>query len=129
MKNTKKLQLPKKYDLVVGDNFELFYKGIFNAIDPLRYDFELSFDEGNYGHSYRRKFEWTPTEKDVGEHKLSVTVRDDNGDEVDSSSVILNVVSMPASPESERVVLCVGDSLTRNGIWCAELYRRLTATP
>ena len=83
MAKAEKIKLPEKYDLVVGDNFELFYKGIFNAIDPLRFDFELSFDEGNYGHSYRRKFEWTPTERDIGDHKLYITVRDDDGCEID----------------------------------------------
>lgn len=127
MAKAEKIKLPEKYDLVVGDNFELFYKGIFNAIDPLRFDFELSFDEGNYGHSYRRKFEWTPTERDIGDHKLYITVRDDDGCEIDSSSVILRVVPIPTSPRTEKVVLCIGDSLTRNGVWCAEAYRRLTA--
>lgn len=123
-----KLNLPEKFDLVVGDNFELFYKGIISAIDPYRFDYEISFDGKNFGHSFKRKYVWTPELCDVGQHRMSLTVRGDNGVVVDSGSVILNVVDKPKSPNSQKVVLCVGDSLTRNGIWPAEFGRRLTAT-
>ena len=125
--NRIRLQLPETFDLIVGDNFELFYKGILRAIDPSHFDFELTFEDGNFGHAYKRKFEWTPEERDVGSHALRITVRDDNGDEVDTAKTVLKVSPKPSSPERERVVLCVGDSLTHSGIWCAEMYRRLTA--
>ena len=121
-----KLQLPDLYDLVVGDNFELFYKGILNCLDSDVYDFELNFADGkSRGTSYARKYVWTPAAADIGQHTLGITVRDQNGEAVDQGSVVLNVVAKPTSPAEEKVILCVGDSLTAGGVWPAELYRRL----
>lgn len=120
-----RLVLPEKFDLVVGDNFELFYKGILNAIDPSRYDYEISFDTGNHGLNFRRKFTWNPTNSDIGQHTMTISVRSDDGKIVDTGYVILNVVGRPTSPTSNKVVLCVGDSLTENGYWCSEFLRRL----
>lgn len=126
--NNIKLQLPEKFDLVVGDNFELFYKGILNAINPDRFDFEISFNSGNYGYGYKRKYMWTPTTSNVGQHIMTIRVRDDNGDIIDEGSTILNVVNAPTTPVEKKVVLCVGDSLTVSGTWVAEFYRRLVAS-
>lgn len=121
-----KLQLPDLYDLVVDDNFELFYKGILNCLDSDVYDFELNFADGkSRGTSYARKYVWTPAAADIGRHTLGITVRDQNGEAVDRGSVVLNVVAKPTSPAEEKVILCVGDSLTFGGVWPAELYRRL----
>lgn len=124
-----KLQLPDLYDLVADDNFELFYKGILNCLDSDAYDFELRFEDGvSRGTSYARKYVWMPTAADVGRHTLHITVRDQNGEVADRGSVTLHVVAKPISPAEEKVVLCVGDSLTSGGVWPAELYRRLCAT-
>lgn len=123
------LKLPEKYDLVVGDTFELFYKGVFNALDTDYYDFELTFsDNVNRGKAWKRKYEYTPTEADVGEKVLNIVVRGNDGVEIERKTVALNIVAAPKNPTSQRNVLCVGDSLTEGGVWCHELHRRLTAS-
>ena len=120
-----RLCLPEKYDLVVGDTFELFYKGIMLCKDPYQYNVLVTC---NIGNAYRRKFIVTPTDDDVGAHKLTVTVTDDFGTVLANKSVSLNVVKKATSPTENINVLCVGDSLTEGGKWVDEVYRRLTKT-
>ena len=125
----KLLQLPPRYDLVVGDTFELFYKGITFCKNSDLYDFELSFADGkNLGKGFDRKYIWQPTEEDIGTHVLRVKVRSNEGELLDEGAVELCVAPPPKSPEGERVVLVIGDSLTAGGVWVSEFYRRLTAT-
>ena len=123
------LRLPRQYDLVVGDTFELYYKGISACLDSDLYAYELAFSDGkSHGANYSRKWRFTPTATDVGVYTMTITVRDNLGKVLDQQSVTINVVGPAASPEEERVVLIVGDSLTDGGVWAGELYRRLTAT-
>ena len=123
------LRLPDQYDLVVGDTFELYYKGISECLNSDLYAYELAFSDGKgHGMNYSRKYLFTPKATDVGKYTMTITVRDNLGKIVDQGSVVLNVVPVPASPEEEKVVLVIGDSLTDGGVWAGELYRRLTAT-
>ena len=125
----KLLKLPRQFNLIVDDTFEMFYKGISNCIDSSIYDYELTFtDYVNRGKAWKRKWEWTPTSSDVGTKVLNITVRDNLGNLIDSDNVNIIVSEKPTSPSSEKVVLCIGDSLTTGGTWCSELRRRLIAT-
>ena len=123
------LWLPEQYDLVVGDTFELFYKGISLCLDSDAFAYELHFsDNKSRGNNYTKKYVWSPTESDIGVHNLNILVRDNIGNTVDVGSVKLNVVGRPVSPDKELVFLFIGDSLTRSGLWPSEVIRRLTAT-
>ena len=123
------LQLPEQYDLVVGDNFELFYSGITLCINSDVFDYKLTFADGkSRGHNYARKYVWEPTASDVGVHYLTIDVRDNYGTIVDSGTVKLNVVNKPVSPEDELVFLFIGASNSKDGIWQHEVIRRLTGT-
>ena len=113
----------------MGDTFELFYKGISHCIDSDIYDYELRFSDGkSRGNNYSRKYIWTPTASDVGVHTLTITVRDNLGNALDTGTVKLNVVNKPVSPDDEKVFLFIGDSLSSGGIWQKELIRRLMGT-
>ena len=58
------LYLPKQYDLVVGEPFELFFRGIVNGITIETYDFELFYDDGkNRGKGFSRKYYFVPEER------------------------------------------------------------------
>lgn len=116
------LNLPKVYNLVVGKLFELFYKGIIKAVNPLDYDISVTCEKGNV---YKRKFSYTPVAVDVGEKTLTITVKNNNGDVVASGSTILRINARPSNPSTEQRVLCIGDSLTAGGEWVAKCSQQL----
>lgn len=117
------LHLPEKYELVVGDTFELFYKGVMLCKDPYCYNIVV---QCSIGKAWGRKFEVTPTT--AGNYTLSITISDDTGNVLDEGSTILSVSNKMTSPSKTTNVLCIGDSLTVNGVWVDEVYRRLTKT-
>nr|MBQ4319292.1 SGNH/GDSL hydrolase family protein [Clostridia bacterium] len=117
------LHLPERYELVAGDTFELFWRGVMLCSDPYIYNIAVKCAKGA---AYKRKFVWTPTEEDIGEHKLTVTVSDDYGDILDTAEVTLKVYPKAQSPAKEINVLCMGASATAGGQWPGEAHRRLT---
>ena len=116
------LKLPDCYDLVVGDTFELFYKGIINSVYPELYDVIVDCAKGS---AYTKRFVITPT---LAENlTLTVTLYGINHTIVDRKSVILRV-NEKVKTTGKTNILCVGDSLTTDGIWVSELHRRITGT-
>ena len=112
--------LPKKYDLVVGDTFQLFYRGVIEAPNPYVYAIVSICEKGR---NFPRYFEYTPTEP--GEHKLELRIYDAARNLVGSGETILNVVQ-PKAPDRCINILAVGDSLTTDGQWQKEFRRRIT---
>ena len=116
--------LADQYELVVGDKFQLFYRGVVQAVNPYNYHIRILCSKGN---TLPRYYDWTPSTKDVGSYELKLQVLDNNGNLLGEDTTTL-VVKQAAAPTKQLNVLCMGDSLTANGIWPAEAYRRLTAT-
>ncbi len=116
------LFLAKEYDLVVNDAFELFYRGVICLNNPYKY---YIFVECEKGHPYPRYFTYTPKKDEVGSYHLTITLYDDEHQIVDKATTILHV-SLPEEPKQRYNVLCIGDSLTFNGVWPIEGYRRFT---
>ena len=113
-----KVQLADSYTLVVGDNFQLFYRSIVQAPDPYGYYIKL---EGKKGHAYNRYYEFKPEQADAGmTYDLKVSVCDANGVEYGSDTTKLVVLAATVKTNNEKVVLCFGDSLTANGVWVAQ---------
>lgn len=123
--NTVGLKLPEQYALVVGDTFELFYKGIVNAVNPDLFDVRVICAKGN---AYTKRYVWTPTAADVGSHALTVELYGINHNLLATKTIQLVVKNKATSPAAPVNVLCVGDSLTTGGTWVAEFQRRLVAT-
>lgn len=119
------VQLADEYTLVVGDNFQLFYRSIVQAPDPYGYYIKL---EGKKGHAYNRYYEFCPTENEVGTYTLKVSVCDANGKEYGSDSTNLVVVSNKVENNKEKTILCFGDSLTANGVWAAQGISKYVAS-
>lgn len=116
--------LPDRYELVVGDNFQLFYRGVVQAVNPYNYYIRVTCAKGS---AYPRYYEWKPTANDVGSHKLTLEIYDNNHNLLGTDTTTL-VVKEAAAPTQDINVLCVGDSLTAGGYWPREMCRRLTET-
>lgn len=117
-----KVVLPEKYDLVVGDTFQLFYKGVVMAPNPYVYDIVSVCETGK---NYPRYFELLP--ENPGKVKLTIYVYNAERELVGSGETILDI-AQAKKPERKINVLCVGDSLTSGGYWVEECNRRLTGT-
>ena len=113
--------LPEKYDLVVGDTFQLYYRGVIEAPNPYVYAIVSICEKGR---NFPRYFEYEPTEP--GRHKLTIKVYDAQRNLLGEAETMLNVVA-PKEPEKTTNILCIGDSLTGGGKWIKEVYRRVTA--
>ncbi|MBQ8426405.1 MAG: hypothetical protein IJX16_01440 [Clostridia bacterium] len=122
MENKIKVVLAKQYDLVVGDTFQLFYRGVIQAPNPYVYSIVAVCEKGK---SFPRYFEYTP--QDVGQHTLTVSVYDSDHNVLGSATTTLNVVK-PKRPKNSINVLCIGDSLTAEGVWVEELHGRISSS-
>lgn len=112
--------LAKQYDLVVNDTFELFYRGIIRSMNPYKYYIYITSPKGK---PYPRYYTFTPKEDEVGSYPLTVSLYDDFGNLIETNSTTLNV-KKAVPPKRKINILCIGDSLTVNGVWPYEGYRR-----
>lgn len=107
------ISLAEKYYLVVGDRFELFFRGVIKKHNPYLY---YIIAECEKGFTYNRYFTYTPTKEEVGEYILTIKVLDDEGNVIEQkdTTLIVNEVSKAKKPLN---ILCIGDSETVNGVW------------
>lgn len=122
---TVKVHLPECYKLVVGDTFELFYKGVVLCHDPGAYYTEIICEKGQ---GFQKRYIYTPLNGEEGEYTLTLNVYDNGHVLLASGTTVLKVAGKAATPDNEKVVLYVGDSLSINGQAPGEFKRRLTAT-
>lgn len=122
---TATLELPDKYELVIGDTFELFYKGIVKATNIEAFDVVVTCNKGS---AYERKYVYTPASGDTGTVSMRVDLYDANHNRIDSKSVNLVVKTKASSPESEKNILYVTDSLGNGGFAPGEFKRRLVGS-
>ena len=123
MEDRVRVVLPEGYDLVVGDTFQLFYRGLVEAVNPYNYDILAVCEKGR---NYPRYFEFTPEEEGV--YPLVIRVFANDKTLLAAGKTLLRVCRAKAAPKKEVNILCIGDSLTVSGEWVHEAYRRLTAT-
>jgi len=117
--------LPDVFHAVVGDTLQLFYRGIVEHPNPYNYNIEFRCDIGK---NTPRYFEVTPVESNVGDHMLTVRVRDHLDNILAEATTVLRVHAVGEAPSLRKNILCVGDSLTGSGTWCKEALRRFTET-
>ena len=117
------ISLPNTIYAVVGDTLQLFYRGMVKAVNPYNYDILVNCIKGK---QYPRYYEFTPTSEDVGSIPFKIIIKDNNRNVIAEKSCIIDVVNVASSPTSVKKIAIFGDSLTYNGAWVAEAYRRLT---
>ncbi|MBR2892163.1 MAG: SGNH/GDSL hydrolase family protein [Bacilli bacterium] len=120
--NNKLIYLAKNYDLVVGDKFELFYRGIIKSMNPYKYYIYVNCPKGR---PFPRYYTFTPSVDDCGDYPLTVSLYDDYHNLIETATTNLHVVN-PIKPNKKLNILCFGDSLTFNGVWPYEGFRRFT---
>ena len=117
-----RIVLADKYDLVVGDTFQLFYRSVIEAPNPYCYSIVAECEKGK---NYPRYFEYTP--EVPGQHKLTIRLYDAMRNMVGRAETMLNVVQS-VQTDKHANILCIGASDTANGFWVSEVHRRLTKT-
>ena len=118
------LALAKRYDLVVGDKFEMFYRGIIRSLNPYKYVIHIDCEKGK---AYPRYYTLTPTSADVGDYELTVSLYNDYHELIESAKTNLHIVKA-TKPKRVINILCFGDSLTVNGVWPSVGYQRFCET-
>lgn len=118
------ISLPNRIVAVVGDTLQLFYRGIIGAVNPYNYDIKITCPKGKQTPRY---FEYTPKSSDTGNVDFKIEIKDNNGVLIASKTCKVHTVLAAKSPTNNTKVLCLGDSLTTNGEWVKECYRRLSA--
>lgn len=119
--------LPNRFTAVVGDELQLFTRGMIEAQDPYRSPWEFVCTKGK---DYRRYFSYTPVAGDVAgsPYDLLINVLDEQGNVISKDNCFIDVVNHTAQPAAAKKILCMGDSFTENEAWSQEFYRRLADT-
>lgn len=112
--------LPEEYYLAVNDNFQLFYRGVIQAVNPYNYYIEI---KTKFGKVFPRYYERKPTISQIGTYDLTLNIYDNNGKLLGSDTTKL-IVNDSLKENSMQNILCIGDSLTAGGVWVNEAYRR-----
>ncbi len=119
------ISLPDKLYAVVGDTFQLFYRGCIEMFNPYIYYIRVSC---SIGKQYPRYYELTPNSSHIGQHSLKLEVINNNGVIIGESSTTLIVTNKAAQPTQPINIAVFGDSLTAGGTWVSETARRLLAS-
>lgn len=119
MNESVRVVLADHYDLVVGDTFQLYYNSIVEAPNPYCYSIVAICEKGK---NFPRYFEFTPISE--GCHKLTVQIYNSEQRLLGESVTYLNVTE-PKERKTNINILCIGDSITSNGVWVAEVNRRI----
>jgi len=86
------------------------------------YAFEFTCD---VGHSEAQRWTVKPTDSDVGDHPLQVTVKDATGKVLQQGKTVLHVSPRVSTSTKPLRLLIVGDSLTNANAYPKEIYRLL----
>lgn len=122
------IDLPQNYYAIIGDTLEIFNSGVVRAENYTNYYITWTVSGStSKGTSYRRKWTYTPVAGDTN-FTLTLSIYDNNGTLLNSAVTTINVLAKKTSVSSASNVICMGDSLTYQGVWAGELKRRLTST-
>lgn len=114
--------LADEYYLVPGNNFQLFYRSIIQAVNPYNLHIKAV---GTVGHNFNRYYEFKPeTSHDGKTYPLTIEVRNDSGRLLGTASTKL-VVSSRKPSEAKRI-LTIGASATANGQWLSTGFKQYT---
>jgi len=108
--------LPSEICVAVGRTIELYNKQVVWCGNPNNYHFKWTCSKGK---TMKRKWTYTGASGDIGTYTLTLTVLNNNLEDVATATTTLNVVSNVIS--TPKSILCIGDSLTNEKAWLSEL--------
>ncbi|MGH7411803.1 MAG: SGNH/GDSL hydrolase family protein [Candidatus Methylomirabilis sp.] len=115
--------LPRDLVAIVDQELSLYFDGLVLARDPEEYRFAIE-DDGLGGMMERRRWHLTPRAKQIGLHRLVVTVSDWNGKRLADGSTSLHVVA-PGPVARRANILIVGGSNTHQSLYMNLLWTLL----
>lgn len=117
------LTLPAMWFGVPGVTTSLYYDNVVLTEHPEHYRFSVRCDIGT---SEGRRWAVNPTEAQVGDHPMEITVSDAQGKVIEKGTTVFRVAPRNAGSGKELKLLIVGDSLTHNTAYPNELARLLS---
>ena len=115
-----RLTLPPAWHGVVGVPMSVYYDNVVLTENPEAYEFVVDCSLGQAG---EKEWTFTATEADIGEHTVEVTVKDKQGQVIETAQTTLHISPRAAGEGKEKRLLIVGDSLTNASAYANELSR------
>lgn len=109
-----RLVLPPLIHAVVGVESNVYFDNVCLVINPSNYVFDADCPLGR-----QQAERWTavPTEKQVGDHALTVTIRDQSNAILAQATTTIRVAPAEAAADKPLSLLCIGDSLTHASVY------------
>ena len=117
------LTLPPMWFGVQGSPISLYHDNVVLTEKPENYRFEVKCDIGT---QEAARWTVTPTDTQVGDYVMTVTVKDMQGTVIDQARTVLRIAPRNAGAGRPLNLLMVGDSLTHASLYPNELARLLT---
>lgn len=118
-----KLTLPPVWYAVPEVPMSLYFDNVVLTEHPEKYRYEVKCDVGM---TEAKRWTLTPGDGDVGDHALSLTVKDKAGKVLEQVSTVLRVAPRLAGKDRELKLLIIGDSLTHASLYPNEIARLLS---
>lgn len=115
-----RLCLPPVLYAVPGVPMSLYFDNVVLTEHPERYRFEVTCELGT---TEERRWTVTPDDKAVGDHMLSIVVKDASGATLEQGRLTLHVSPKDAGQGQALKLLIVGDSLTNATVYPNEIAR------
>lgn len=117
------LTLPAECYAVPGIDMSVYFDNVVLTQTPENYQFEVTCD---LGETEQQRWKVTPAARDVGQHKLTLTVKNADGQKLAAASTTLHIVPADAGAGRSIRLLIVGDSLTHATVYPNEIARLLS---
>ena len=111
------INLPDKFYATSGIEFNIYFDNIVDTHDT-DYTFNVDCDKGS---QLERCYTYMPTDSDVGNYPITISVTNKFGQEVQKTSSIIVNAAQEESPKTVKI-LVLGDSTTAGGITVEKIH-------
>lgn len=118
-----RLTLPPVIYAVPGVETGIYFDSIVLSQNSRAYQFRV---DSRLGSADAGRWAFTPTSREVGNHRLRITVQDAAGKPLQEAQTTLRVVAPDAGQGRKISLLLIGDSLTHASLYPNELARLLS---